>query len=420
MLAFLLATGLGVSALMRVLGRTPGRLLARQRADLDVGLIDGIQGMADLLAFDQAGRQAARVQAQGAALGASQKRMAGLNGLQSALISLLTNLGMWTILVLAIPQVSAGQLNGVYLAVLTLAALASFEAVQPLPQAAQYLENNLEAARRLFEIAAEPPAVLDAPGPLPPPQAFDLQVDHLSFTYPHAPEAHLPAALQDLTFNLPEGQRLGIVGPSGSGKSTLVNLLLRFYEIENGAIRLGGNDIRGYRQDDVRQVMGVVAQKTYLFTASVRDNLLIARPGASQAEIQRATEAAQLHDFIQSLPEGYDTWIGDQGLRLSGGERQRLAIARALLQDPPFLILDEAMANLDSLTEGLALNAIHLLMQGRTTLMISHRLAGMQTMDEVLVLRQGRLIERGSHFDLLQAGGYYRKMWDLQQQVMLG
>jgi ATP-binding cassette subfamily C protein CydC len=195
-------------------------------------------------------------------------------------------------------------------------------------------------------------------------------------------------------------------------------LLLRFWDYQEGKISLGGRELCEYNQDDARCLMGVVSQSTYLFNATVRDNLLIAKPDATQAELERAAQQAQLHSFIQSLPQGYDTWIGEQGLRLSGGERQRLAIARALLKDAPILILDEAAANLDMLTEREVMRTIHTLMDGRTTLIITHRLVGLDIAHEILVLQLGRVVERGRHYDLLQINGLYRRMWDLQNQVL--
>jgi ABC-type multidrug transport system fused ATPase/permease subunit len=197
-----------------------------------------------------------------------------------------------------------------------------------------------------------------------------------------------------------------------------VHLLLRFWDYAEGSILLDGKDLRSYRQDDVRRLIGLVSQDTYLFNATVRENLLIARPNATQAELTQAARQAQIHDFIQSLPEGYDTWIGEQGYKLSGGERQRLAIARALLKDAPLLVLDEPTANLDTLTERQLLDVLYPVMAARTTLVITHRLVGLETMDEILVLERGRIVERGRHHGLLQAGGLYRRMWDLQNQVM--
>jgi ABC-type multidrug transport system fused ATPase/permease subunit len=224
--------------------------------------------------------------------------------------------------------------------------------------------------------------------------------------------------LDGLSFDLPKGGCLAIVGPSGAGKSTLVNLLLRFWDDEEGSITLGGHDLREYPADDVRCMMGVVSQSTHLFNGTLRDNLLIAKPHATQSELEKAIRRAQLEAFIQSLPQGHDTWIGEQGLRLSGGERQRLAIACALLKDAPILILDEPTANLDPVTEREVMQSIHELMQGRTTLIVTHRLAGLDAADEILVLRAGRVVERGRHHELLEANSVYRRMWETQNQVM--
>ncbi len=211
---------------------------------------------------------------------------------------------------------------------------------------------------------------------------------------------------------------MAVVGPTGAGKSTLVNLLLRFWDYQEGTILLGGQDLRCYDPNALRERIGVVAQQTYLFNATLRENILLGRPNASQSQVEQAARQAQIHDFVLSLPQGYDTWIGEKGLRLSAGERQRVAIARALLKDAPFLILDEPTANLDTVNERLVLDAVHILMEGRTTLMITHRLVAMDWMDEILVLQGGRIVERGRHEHLLQRYGFYRRMWDLQNQVL--
>jgi ATP-binding cassette subfamily C protein CydC len=224
--------------------------------------------------------------------------------------------------------------------------------------------------------------------------------------------------LDGISFSLPQGGSLAVVGPSGAGKSTLAHLLLRFWDYEEGQITLGGHALRAYRGEDVRHTIGVVSQHTHLFNATVRDNLLLARPEASQADLERAARAAQIHDFVGSLPEGYDTWIGEGGLKLSGGQRQRLAIARALLKDAPILILDEPTANLDSLTERAVMESLQALMAGRTALIFTHRLVGLEAVDEILVLRAGRVVERGPHHDLMGMGGFYRRMWDLQRQTL--
>lgn len=419
LVVFLLLAGVGVPLLVHRLSSESGREMAKLRSELNVHLVDGIQGMADLVSFGQDGRQRERVRLLSRDWTRIQDWMARVNGLHAALGTLLANLGMWTVVVLAVPLVAEGTLEGVYLPVLALAALASFEAVLPLPLAFQYMGHSLEAGRRLFEIATDhSPVATQQPvlgtwhrelGPVP-----DLLVENLRFSY--GPDE--PTALDGVSFELPRGGRTAIVGPSGAGKSTLVNLILRFWEYQEGRILLGGRELREYGEEELRGVIGVVSQRTHLFSGTVRENLLIARPDASDEDLLRAAELARLHSFVRTLPRGYDTWIGEQGARLSAGERQRVAIARALLKEAPLLILDEATANLDSLTEREVMEAIHSLMEGRTTLIITHRLVGLEMADEVLVLKAGRVVERGTHGELLRLGGLYSRMWELQHQTL--
>ncbi len=435
--------GIGLPLLVRRLSAAPGREQVLQRAALNASLVDAVQGMPDLLAAGQQVRQLRRLEATGQALAGAQRRLAALNAWQNALLGLLANLALWVVLVLATPLVSAGTLPGVYLAVLALVALTSFEAIAPLPLAAGYLEGNLQAARRLLEIVDAPPEVSDPLHPLPlvvaapaPPdrqaRTVLLEVRDLRFRYPPAwqlsgtaslkdsiePFESGPGALDGLDFSLRLGESVAIIGPSGVGKSTLVNLLLRFWEYREGQILLDGQDLRCYLPEDVRRAISVVSQNTYLFSASVRENLLVARPGASPDEVVQAARGAQIHEFIESLPQGYDTWIGEQGVRLSAGERQRLAIARALLKNAPLLVLDEATANLDALTERQVLEALQELAAGRATLVLTHRLVGLEAMHEILVLDRGRVVERGRQGDLLGSSGLYRRMWDLQNQAL--
>ncbi|MGW8251818.1 MAG: amino acid ABC transporter ATP-binding/permease protein, partial [Anaerolineales bacterium] len=356
-------------------------------------------------------------------------RLSGFNALQMALLVWLSNLAMWVSLVIAIPLVGAGQIEGVYLALVALVTLTSFEAVQTLPQAATHLERDFAAAGRLFEIVDTKPLVSSPPVPLQPPKTTEIQVRGLTFRYPvRGSVVGLAAdgiqavprwdALHDLSFSLPAGKRLAIVGPSGAGKSTLVKLLLRFWDFERGEIYLGGRDIQLYQPEDVRRQRTVVEQNPYLFNTSLRENLLVANPDASQDDLLRAASLASIDDFIRSQPLGLDTLVGEGGLRLSGGERQRLAIARALLRRSPVLILDEPTTNLDALVERQIMDTVLHVTQGRTTLLITHRLAGLQAMDEILVLDQGRLVERGLHQELIEKGGLYRRMWEAQNQIL--
>lgn len=428
LLCFQAATGLGIALLIRILERrgesSPGRSLIEQRGMLSAVLVDGIQGLADLLVFDQGAVQSARLQQADRAMASAQQRLAWMNGLQSALASLFTHLGTWVVLALSIPLVTSGQMEGVYLAVVTLTALTSFEAVLPLPQAAQVLESNISAARRLFEIVDARPEVVDVDRPASLVKSGDgigIHVDRLRFSYPTGASAQAqphPFALADVSFDVPPGKKLAVVGPSGAGKSTLVSLLLRFWEYRQGSIQMNGLEMKRYRQDDLRGQMAVVAQNTFLFHATLRENLLLAQPKATQADLERAVEMAQLHEFVQALPAGFDTWIGEQGVRLSAGQRQRLAIARAILKDAPLLLLDEPTANLDPLTEQALLRTLIPFMQGRSVIYITHRLVGMDWMDEILALHRGRVIERGRHVELLQQRGYYWKLYELQRQVL--
>lgn len=414
LVTFLALVGVGLPLLAAAIARAPGRSAQQARADLSAALVDGVQGAADLIAYGQQARQAEQVAALNAELERRQRHMAHVSALQTTLSTFLIALAVVTILALAIPQVRAGDLDGVMLAVLALATLSSFEAVTPLPAAFQHLGTNLEAAERLFELIDAAPAVPDPSEPAPAPPGLNLHVEGLRFQY--APDE--PPALDRISFALTPGRRLAVVGASGAGKTSLVNLLLRFWDYQEGTITLDGRDVRAYRAEDVRARMAVVRQDTHLFNATIRDNLLFARPDATPDEIEAAARQAQIHDFITALPQGYDTWIGEQGLNLSGGERQRLAITRAILKRAPILILDEATANLDAATERALMGAVNAAMAERATLMITHRIAGLDAFDEILVLEQGRIVERGSHADLLQIDGHYRRLWALQRQIV--
>jgi thiol reductant ABC exporter CydC subunit len=384
---------------------------------LQAQLVDGIQGLPDLLVYGRASDRQALIVKTGNAYVHAQRQMARISGLQSALTLLLTNLGMWTVLCLTIPLVSDGRLEGVMLGALTLLTLASFEAVTPLPIAAQMWESLRAAAGRLFEIVDAKPVISDqssVSSDRPRITTYDLRIMNLSFNYPN----QLQPAIQNISFELEPRKSLAIVGPSGAGKSTLVNLLLRFWEYSSGDIHLGGQSLHGLEQDEVRGRCGVVPQSSYFFNASLRENLRLGRPSASQQEIEEAAKQAQLHEFITGLPKGYDTLIGEQGMRLSGGERQRLAIARALLKDAPILVLDEPTANLDPLTEKQVLETLFGVMKGQTTLLITHRLVGLENVDEILVMERGRIVERGAQAELLERGGTYRRLWELQNRIL--
>jgi thiol reductant ABC exporter CydC subunit len=416
LLGFYLFAGVVAPLLNRRFSRGLGRRMVEVRAELNAHLVDAVGGMTEIVAFGQEERQKKRVRALGRQLLELQGRVAGLGGLSNATLSLAMNLALWSILLLAVSLVAGGKLDGIYLAVLALGALSSFEAVLPLPMVFQHLEESLAAGKRLLSLADTGPVVAGPPGTSPAPEGYGLRVEGLRFRYTEGE----PYVLDGVDFVLPAGGRLAIVGPSGAGKSTIVNLLLRFWDYREGVIYLGGHELKRYSPEDLRRLLGVVTQHTHLFNATVRENLLLARPGASEEELIAAARRARIHDFIQTLPRGYDTCVGEGGFKLSGGQRQRLAIARVLLKNAPILVLDEATAGLDPVTEREVMDAVYSLMQGRTTLVITHRLVGLEVMDEILVLDGGRVVERGRHEDLLRHNGLYRRLWELQHQVLAG
>jgi ATP-binding cassette, subfamily C, bacterial CydC len=256
--------------------------------------------------------------------------------------------------------------------------------------------------------------VKDPARPLPIPGDHKLELDAVTFRY----EGEDRFALQDVSFTLQRGQRIAVVGPSGAGKSTLAGLLVRFWDPTGGGISLGGRDIRGYAQDDVRALVGIVSQDTHVFNDTLRANLLLARPGATDHDLRSVLANARLDELVEHLPSGLDSPLGEQGLRLSGGERQRLSIARALLKDAPLLVLDEPTANLDPTTERDLLDAVYRSGQDRATLVITHRLVRMEQMDEILVLDEGRIVERGTHAELEASHGTYRRMLDVQREIL--
>jgi ATP-binding cassette subfamily C protein CydC len=397
----LMVAGVLIPLWTQARGAAPGRRLVESQAALRSLAIDGIQGLPELLVYGAEGRQAERLHALSQALTADQDRMSDYAGLSQAAIGLTANLALWGVLWLAIPLVgppgAGAPLAPPSLALLALFTLAAFEAVAPLPLALQHLGGTLAAARRLFEIVDAEPAVAEPLGPSPIPVRFDLEVRGVSFAYPGSERQ----ALAELDLQVPEGGRIAVVGASGAGKSTLLNLLLRFWAPDQGQIRLGGHDLAAFRGDDLRRHIAVVSQHSHLFAASIRDNLLLADPGATQAALERACAVAQIHAFIAALPEGYDTWVGETGVRLSGGQARRIAIARALLKDAPILLLDEPTEGLDGATEASLMAALHRLMAGRTVVLITHRAVGLEPMDEILVLDNGRIWARGTHRQLL-------------------
>jgi len=275
------------------------------------------------------------------------------------------------------------------------------------------IRQSLTDIERLFNLLEQNREIQDAPDarPLAATSPCAVRFEHVGFSYD--PKRQV---LFDVDFAIPAGKTLAVVGHSGSGKSTLARLLFRFYDVGAGAIRIDGSDTRRLTQASLRAAIGIVPQDTVLFNDTILYNIQYGRPTAAPEEVIAAARAAHIHDFIESLPDKYETKVGERGLKLSGGEKQRVAIARALLKNPPILIFDEATSALDSKTEQAIQAELEQAAVGRTTLIIAHRLSTVMNADEILVLDAGRIVERGSHRELLERNGAYAQMWALQQQ----
>jgi ATP-binding cassette subfamily C protein CydC len=409
----LFAAGLIAPRLAARAAAGPGRRLVVLRGALAAGLVDGVRGVADLLAHGREGAHACALDALGREAAREQVRLARAAAAGGALAQLCADLSALAALALAVPLAAAGTLDPVALASVALLALAAFEAVVPLPAAWHALPAMRAAAGRVVELLDAEPPVAEAAGPAPEPRAGAplLELRQLSFRYPGAPRP----ALEDVSLRLERGRRVAIVGGSGAGKSTLAQLLLRFWDAPRGSMLLEGRDLADWPAAQARARVAYAAQRAQVFTGTLRENLLLARPGASGDELAAVLRALRLEGLVERLAGGLDGWIGEQGLQLSGGERQRLALARALLRPAPLLVLDEPSAHLDALTERDVLAAILAAGAGRATLLVTHRLARLADFDEVLVLERGRVVERGPAPALLKRGGALARLAELQR-----
>jgi ATP-binding cassette, subfamily B, bacterial MsbA len=398
--------------LARFMGRVrPLQRVTRERlGEVSARLQDNLSGIRVIKAFSQEERESRRWRELVAGHHGSQVAALNIWGRYNPALALLNGLGGVMVLGVGARMVMVGQLTlGELFAFLSYVAM-FYQPIRALVNVSETLQSALATSERLFEILDEVPDVQDAPDARALPRLQGHVVFHnVSFSYGTGEEV-----LSGIELEARPGELVALVGRSGAGKTTLVNLLARFYDPTGGHITVDGYDLRTVRQRSLRAQIAMVLQDTFLFNGTVAENIAYGRPDAAPEEIERAARLANAHSFIQELPEGYDTQIGERGVKLSGGQKQRLAIARAVLADPAILILDEATSSVDSESEMLIQQAMERVMRGRTTFVIAHRLSTVKHADKIVALEEGRVAEVGDHASLLRQGGVYSQLHEIQ------
>jgi ATP-binding cassette, subfamily B, multidrug efflux pump len=374
-------------------------------------LQENIAGSRVVRAFAQEARESERFEAELQELFERNIRATRLWALSYPLTLMVSGLGLLAVLWFGGYRVLSGALTVGTLVAFNRYLIMLSEPVRWLGFVVNRIARAIASGERIFETLDTKSDIVEKPGALDlRPMRGEVTFDNVSFSYPGATRD----ALSDVTFTASPGERIALLGPTGSGKSTIINLLPRFYDVTAGRILVDGHDIRDLTLESLRSQIGTVLQETFLFSTTVRENIAYGRRDATDEQIVAAAKAARAHDFIMAMSQGYDTVVGERGVNLSGGQKQRVAIARALLMDPRILILDDATSSVDSETEYQIQQALETLMQGRTSFVIAQRLSTVKEADQILVLQDGRIVERGTHIELLQRGGYYAEIYDLQ------
>ena len=419
-LGWILAAGLSVTsfvlpALVYIFSRGPAKQLVDQRAILSQTMLDTLRGAAEIIVFQQQEEELTQINRVSLQTNRAQVGLAHSQGLSNGMNAVLTQGTVAIMLLVGIPLVRTGELDGIMLAVIVLITMASFEISIPIAQAAQFWESSLQAARRLFEMADQQPAIIEPVIPVSVPEKPNILIRNLSFQY----HGNLPLAADHLNIDIPYGRKIALVGENGSGKTTILNLLMRFWDCQPGEILIDGIPVQEFSPKELRQRIGYVSPGGAIFQTTLRQNLLLANPGALDADLLRVLDSVQLGEWVQTLPDGLDTWLGASGLTISGGQLQRIQLARGLLMDAPIYLLDEPTTHLDVETETRLISLFRSIFQNRSLVWVTHRLVGLDWLDEILLLDNGRVVERGNQHTLLESRGRFYQLWEIQNRLSL-
>lgn len=397
-----LLAGAGIPFITYKLSAKHGEDIILLRARLAELSIEGIEGKNELISFGKVTTHMEEFNEVNKRLIKLQRKMKLISGMNESLIGLLMNLAVVAIVITALPLLQNGLISGTSLSVLALGTMAAFEAVLPIPLALQYLNSSIKAGDRLFQITEQVAGENIIPNRNL--SGENIELSNVNFSYREIEEV-----LKEISIKINTKEKIAIVGGSGAGKSSIISLLLKFWEINSGTITMDNIDYNELAGEEIRKKFSVIPQKVFLFSDSIKGNLLIAKPDATDDELWSALQRAELKEFVETLPNKLNTWIGNQGKQLSGGERKRIAIARAILKNSNIFICDEITADLDSVNEMNIINTIHSIAKEKSLIFITHRLVDMDKFDSIYLIENGRIVSTGSHLELISKSIQYKK-----------
>jgi ATP-binding cassette subfamily C protein CydC len=384
------------------------------KSELTKNMIETVQGLNEIIMLRQAEKQKQLLEDKISKIAEKQKKSAAVTTLNTSIAAFFTNFGPWVALLITIPLIESHDINGVMLAVLVLSSFASFEMINQLSLSAEYLQRSLNSAERIFEIID-----LDEEKgkKIRKEEIINLErivISDLSFTYSDIDDF----GLKGIDLELEPGKKIALVGPSGAGKTTIINLLMGFWEANSGSYKINSIDEKEISKESLINIFSVCEQDAYIFTGTLRSNLNFDSDAVDPELIDKVIDYVQLRDLVDELPDGLNTWVGEHGKTFSAGERQRIFLARTLMKNSDVLIFDEPTSNLDAINEREIIRMITNLDGERPVILITHRLVGMQEMDEILLIDAGQVKERGTHAELIVKGGEYSQMWEIQRQLI--